>query len=78
MSKINELGGGLFDCFSDMNICLCGTFCAICQLAQTLEDTDGGSFALNFCMLCCIPCWFPICTSMQMNKSVFGLPSVPY
>ncbi|XP_054996627.1 placenta-specific gene 8 protein-like [Sorex araneus] len=36
---------GAFDCCSDMGVCLCGTFCALCLSCQIASD-------MNECCLC--------------------------
>ncbi|XP_066242238.1 placenta-specific gene 8 protein [Saccopteryx leptura] len=36
---------GVFDCCSDMGVCLCGTFCPVCLSCQIAAD-------MNECCLC--------------------------
>ena len=43
---------GLFDCFSDMGICVCGYFCGPCLLCQNANDLGENGCALAFCIPC--------------------------
>eukprot|EP00030_Apusomonadida_sp_AF-17_P002497 a339903_333.p1 GENE.a339903_333~~a339903_333.p1 ORF type:complete len:186 (-),score=21.76 a339903_333:31-549(-) len=36
-----QWSSGTFDCFNDMNTCLCGTFCTPCQEMQTKAFLEG-------------------------------------
>lgn len=67
MSKVEELGGGVFNCFDDCGICVYTFFCPYCQLGQSLEDAGEQSCAVSCLLSCCIPCWYPIATSSQQE-----------
>ncbi|GFO03994.1 placenta-specific 8 [Plakobranchus ocellatus] len=41
---------GLFDCFDDFAICLCGTFCGLCLACQVASDMNE-----SVCVPCCVP-----------------------
>eukprot|EP00696_Hemimastix_kukwesjijk_P013479 gnl/Hemi2/26888_TR9051_c0_g1_i1.p1 gnl/Hemi2/26888_TR9051_c0_g1~~gnl/Hemi2/26888_TR9051_c0_g1_i1.p1 ORF type:complete len:231 (+),score=56.84 gnl/Hemi2/26888_TR9051_c0_g1_i1:245-937(+) len=56
-----EWSTGLFECFSDWNICCCGTFCTPCLLAQTKHTFDKSDIFCNFFSIlllgsCGVPC----------------------
>ncbi|GFS05194.1 placenta-specific gene 8 protein [Elysia marginata] len=40
---------GIFDCFEDFGICLCGTFCGLCLLCQVSSDMGE-----SVCVPCCV------------------------
>lgn len=48
---------GLFECFSDVSSCLCGSCCQPCA-AGDIMDKSGGSYIAGFCIMVCIPMYF--------------------
>jgi len=42
-SKLEEYGGGLFDCFGDMGVCVFTCFCGAWSLSEALERGGEGS-----------------------------------
>ncbi|XP_058922986.1 placenta-specific gene 8 protein-like [Kogia breviceps] len=42
---VSDWQTGMFDCFDDLRICLCGTFCPLCLSCEIASD-------MNECCLC--------------------------
>jgi Cys-rich protein (TIGR01571 family) len=68
MSKIEELSGGIFNCFDDMGICCYVYCCAPCAWGQITEDAGIHSCMMGACLICCVPCWYPLGTSMNQEE----------
>jgi len=66
-NKIEEFGGGRFDCFADMGVCCFTCWCNICALSQALEDGGEMSCIANCCLMYCIPCWHPLYITVQLE-----------
>lgn len=63
---IRERGDDTFACHRDLKICLCGTFCTPCLLAESLEAAGEGDFWFNM---------FVMLAPMQCNAGIPGSPS---
>ena len=58
--KIQELGGGVLDCFQDGDVCVYTCFCPLCSYAKAAEEAGEGGCFLNCLGACCVPCCIPI------------------
>ena len=56
--KIAELGGGVFDCFDDSEVCIYTCFLPCCAYGTALAEAREGECVCNT-IAAMIPCWIP-------------------
>ena len=68
MSKIDELGGGLFSCFDDIEICAITCLVPCVTWGQIIEGTNQGEMIIHAALVACVPCWHPCVTAITTDK----------
>jgi hypothetical protein len=70
----------MFSCFENAGICLYTLCCPICSLSQSIEKIGASTCVLTTCLICCIPCFHPIATTIYVenwNKAMGGEAALP-
>ncbi|XP_005109623.2 placenta-specific gene 8 protein [Aplysia californica] len=67
-SQVRDWGTGVFSCFDDMKICLCGWCCPLC-LGWNVA-TDLGETGI---IVCCVPSWLTVVrTKLRTQQKIQG------